>query len=96
MLGGIFVAHLTLISAGPLLVRTDQIADTFSSPGGQFLATKNGPPGPLLAPDQIFHDRVQCMVKTRVGLGWEFYCRNEHSLPCSFGCEVTMSFHSSG
>jgi len=35
---------------------TDQITNTFSGSGRQFLATKNGPPEPLLAPDQIFCD----------------------------------------
>ena len=59
MLGGIFIAHLKLSPRRTTFGVDGPITDTFPGSGGQFLATKNGPPRPLLAPDRIFRDSPQ-------------------------------------
>ena len=54
-LGGIFIVRLTLIPHRTTFGKDRHI----SGPGRQFLATKNGPPGPVLALNQFFFVTAQ-------------------------------------
>jgi len=74
MLGGIFLCAWHLYLTGPLLVRTDQQTHFWS--GHTILATKNGPPGLVLALDR-FWSRTKFFVTGRCW--WSLFYRTEQS-----------------